>query len=282
MSTHRPFTSYWSGFAGLMRSMYRSCTSGPTFVTPHAIRSLWPTMTHGVPGNEKPRTWNGEPAFLPGWASVAVHARSISYQIEGIWMPRCGSLARIGLPLAVRDPAMTQLLLPMPAPVPKARPAERSKPPTSRVGTPASAAGSSDDLDAAAAPGRPPRSDVGSSSSATMYGMPSWYTPKKSALRSDPIACSRSRAYSSRFMFPPRSWDMILSQVRLFTGVHGSISNSTPCSFSRANSRPRRPGRRSPMYALTPSTYASSTKRVSTLAAAYSSSAKRRNPMVRR
>ena len=37
-------------------------------------------------------------------------------QIDGIPKPRCGSLARIGLPVGVRSPEMTQLLEPTPRP----------------------------------------------------------------------------------------------------------------------------------------------------------------------
>ena len=48
-STHAPLTSYWSGLSGLIFSIYRSITSGPVFVRPQAIRSLWPMTTPGTP-----------------------------------------------------------------------------------------------------------------------------------------------------------------------------------------------------------------------------------------
>ncbi len=44
----------------LIRSMYRSCTSKPRFVTPHEMRSLCPDTTLGAPGMEAPAT------FIPG------------------------------------------------------------------------------------------------------------------------------------------------------------------------------------------------------------------------
>src|SRR3954453_5035057 len=35
------------------------------------------------------------------------------YQIDGIWVDRCGSLASIGAPVAVSDPSTTQLFEPI-------------------------------------------------------------------------------------------------------------------------------------------------------------------------
>ncbi len=67
---------------------------------PQAIRRLWPISTIGTPGKEKPATSN-RPAWSP-----------FSYQTEGMSSWRWVSLASIGLPVAVRLPWTTQLLLP--------------------------------------------------------------------------------------------------------------------------------------------------------------------------
>ena len=82
--------------------------SGPTFVAPHAIRALWPRTTAGAPGKDTPTTSHGQ------LSSTVWQCRPFMIQTDGIPNPRCGSLARIGLPLIVRSPEMTQLFEPMP------------------------------------------------------------------------------------------------------------------------------------------------------------------------
>src|SRR6266508_2254709 len=57
-------------------------------------------MTFGIPGRVAPATER------PG------ASRRARYQTEGVRRPRCGSLARIGRPDFVREPARTQELLP--------------------------------------------------------------------------------------------------------------------------------------------------------------------------
>src|SRR5580698_8970885 len=58
-------------------------------------------ITKGAPGKETPQT------LYPGvWICIW-------YQIEGMFVPRCGSLQRIGRPLSVFLPLTAQLLLPL-------------------------------------------------------------------------------------------------------------------------------------------------------------------------
>ena len=52
-----------------------------------------------------------------GVAESGWQCRAISYQMDGIWMDRCGSLASSGMPVVVRLPAMTQLFEPRPSEV---------------------------------------------------------------------------------------------------------------------------------------------------------------------
>src|SRR5215468_1124099 len=59
--------------------------------------------TPGTPEKVKPSTLYSQVQCRPSW-----------YQIPGIEGDRCGSLARIGLPVLVRLPAMTHELEPMP------------------------------------------------------------------------------------------------------------------------------------------------------------------------
>ena len=75
-------------------------------------------MTPGAPGKDRPRSSKGQSAVRRTVPSSATPCSAISYQIEGIWMPRCMSLASSGLPLAVRLPDTTQLFEPTPEPVP--------------------------------------------------------------------------------------------------------------------------------------------------------------------
>src|SRR3569623_95817 len=85
-----------------MRSMYKSCTSGPVFVNPHAMRSLCPSTTLGMPGSVPPMTFN------PGADKCA------RYQIEGMLKLKCGSFARSGVPVSDKAPDTTQLFEPLP------------------------------------------------------------------------------------------------------------------------------------------------------------------------
>ena len=103
VSTRRGGDSATASF-GSTSSTKRSCTSGSSDVRPQAIRSLCPMTTPGTPGSVAPV------ARRPG---ASIDAR---YQTDGVRRPRCGSLARIGLPLAVREPPSTQELLPRSSP----------------------------------------------------------------------------------------------------------------------------------------------------------------------
>ena len=88
-------------------------------VMPQAIRRFWPITTSGRPGKEKPVT-----SKRPPW-------RPTSYQTDGIWSPRWVSLARIGLPVFVRAPPITQLLLAHAGPPPGIPGRARVETPTS-------------------------------------------------------------------------------------------------------------------------------------------------------
>ena len=68
--------------------------------------------TPGRPEKEKPETSNGH------WALTVRQCSPIWYQMPGMPVPRCGSLASSGLPVLVRLPATTQELEPMPSPRP--------------------------------------------------------------------------------------------------------------------------------------------------------------------
>ena len=81
-------------------------------VSPQAIRLLWPITTPGIPAKPKPATSNGQAA------DGLVQCRPTWVQTPGIETLRCGSLARMGRPLAVRSPLTTQELEPMPSPPP--------------------------------------------------------------------------------------------------------------------------------------------------------------------
>jgi hypothetical protein len=79
-------------------------------VKPHEILPLWPMITPGTPEKVTPATSNGHAVL------TVLQCRPIWYQMEGIRGPRCGSLASSGLPVADREPAMTQELEPIPLP----------------------------------------------------------------------------------------------------------------------------------------------------------------------
>src|SRR6266480_3650317 len=101
-------------------SRKRSSVSGLTFVAPHAIRALWPSTTPGAPGKETPATSKGQASDT--WLQCS----PFMIQTDGIAKPRCGSLARIGLPLCVLSRETTQLF--DPTPLLPTSPAPRSKP----------------------------------------------------------------------------------------------------------------------------------------------------------
>src|SRR5258707_13682122 len=63
---------------------------------PHAMRSLWPIITHGIPAMETPET------LSPGALRWTI------YQVDGTFQSRWGSFASRGLPLAVCAPEMAQ------------------------------------------------------------------------------------------------------------------------------------------------------------------------------
>ena len=62
------------------------------------MRPLWPTTRKGAPGAVAPTSWK---------SGVSIRTR---YQTPGAFSERCGSLARIGLPLAVWPPLIAQAL----------------------------------------------------------------------------------------------------------------------------------------------------------------------------
>ena len=98
-----------TGSSGSTVSMNRSCTSVSAVVRPQAIESFWPRTKTGAPGIVAPLT---DPS------GVTMRAR---YQRIGALRSRCGSLARIGLPVSVRDPAITHSFdAPRPIPVKRA------------------------------------------------------------------------------------------------------------------------------------------------------------------
>ena len=81
------------------RSRYRSATSGPRFVKPHAMRVVLPDDDAGqarerVPGDVEVACLGTSTQCSPIWV-----------QIDGIAGPRCGSLASNGRPDSVRAPA---------------------------------------------------------------------------------------------------------------------------------------------------------------------------------
>ena len=87
-------------------------TSGPRLVKPQAMSALWPMMTPGTPENVKPDVSSVQSAVR------ARQCRPICIQMPGWLMPRWGSLARIGLPVALCSPSTTHELLPIPRPLP--------------------------------------------------------------------------------------------------------------------------------------------------------------------
>src|SRR5512141_495929 len=100
--------------------MTRSWTSGSTLVAPHAIRALCPSTTPGTPGKETPATSYGQAV------STTRQCRPFMYQIDGIEIPRCGSLASSAPPVTDIEGATTQLF--DPTPWSDARPSASSRP----------------------------------------------------------------------------------------------------------------------------------------------------------
>src|SRR5665213_1502185 len=98
--SHLPSTRYSSWLSSLNVILNQSRTSRPPLVTPHAIESLNPLITQGAPGSVAPYT------FMVG------DTRCISYQIEGRFSSRCGSLQSRGLPDLVLLPDTAQLFDP--------------------------------------------------------------------------------------------------------------------------------------------------------------------------
>ena len=113
-----------------------------TLVSPQAMKRLRPIAMAGAPGSVAPMT------------SKSPAERCARYQSEGIWAPRCGSLASSGLPEAVIVPSTTQLFDP-------------SAPP--RPGSRADAKAS--DHDAAVDPGGPARAAVTPACLEPIHGM---------------------------------------------------------------------------------------------------------------
>ena len=77
-------------------------------MAPQAIRALCPRTTPGTPGKETPATSYGQAA------PTVRQCSPFMYQIDGIEMPRWGSLASSAPPLTERDGATTQLFEPIP------------------------------------------------------------------------------------------------------------------------------------------------------------------------
>src|SRR5688572_8184255 len=67
------------------------------------MSALWPITMPGMPEKLNPATLNSHVQCSPSW-----------YQMLGIEAERWGSLASIGLPVAVCSPAITHELEPMP------------------------------------------------------------------------------------------------------------------------------------------------------------------------
>src|SRR5271154_5084049 len=89
---------YLLGSVGSIVSMNRFCVSVSADVKPQAMRSFCPSSTIGAPGMVPPFN---DPL------GVTMRAR---YQRIGAPRSRCGSLARIGLPVVVRAPEIAHSL----------------------------------------------------------------------------------------------------------------------------------------------------------------------------
>jgi hypothetical protein len=70
------------------------------------MSALWPRTIPGTPGNDTPVTSYGHPS------AILRQCNPFMNQIDGIPMPRCGSLARSAPPDSVNDGARTQLFDP--------------------------------------------------------------------------------------------------------------------------------------------------------------------------
>src|SRR6476660_894828 len=117
---------YLAGSDGSTFAATRSWTSGPTFVAPHAMWAFCPSTTPGTPGKLPPATSYGHAS------STTAQCSPFTYQMDGIEIPRCGSLARSAPPVADICGATTQSFEPRPRsdamPSPLSRPAIRSAP----------------------------------------------------------------------------------------------------------------------------------------------------------
>src|SRR5580704_13311786 len=97
---------YFDELVGSTVSTKRSWTFESAVVSPQAIESFWPSTKTGAPGKVAPLT---DPS------GVTTRAK---YHRIGALRSRCGSLARIGFPVSVRDPPTTHSFdAPLPIPV---------------------------------------------------------------------------------------------------------------------------------------------------------------------
>jgi len=87
-------------------------TSGPRLVKPQATSALWPMITPGTPEKVKPEVSRVHASV------ISRQCRPICIQIPGWLIPRCGSLASSGMPVALCSPSTTHELLPIPRPEP--------------------------------------------------------------------------------------------------------------------------------------------------------------------
>src|SRR5262245_40954997 len=98
-------------------------------------------ITPGTPENVNPSTLYSHVQCKPIW-----------YQMPGIVGLRCGSLARIGAPLAVSRPLITHELEPMPWPVPSMTGSSPRPSATALIASAASVAGAAEPGTVAGAP----------------------------------------------------------------------------------------------------------------------------------
>ena len=205
--------------------------------------------------------------------------------MPGIDGARCGSLARIGLPVEVREPASTQEFEPMPLPAVPRRDGSAASPARTassagRARGNASAAGALGP-DATNAPAATvPDDTIGALRS---YGYGGYSCPIWS--RVSPSASSVARSISS-VMLPRRSHAIALSQERLSTGVHFSMRyplfRKPRIVYSRLTAPLASPSPCWRSHSLTPSAYADRYSRVCGASRSHSRSATRRQPSVRR
>src|SRR2546423_3699139 len=172
------------------------------------MRALCPMTTPGSPENVNPSTFHPH-----------VQCRPIWYQMPGMDGDRCGSLARIGLPVAVWVPDTTQLFDPISGRSSEANAATRTAVPLSTMG------------------------------GWSAYGYSGYRSSIRCRVR--PAASNPARVISST-MLPRRSHAIALSQARLSTGSHGAIRYPPLDSPSTAYSRLASAPEWSRSHALTP------------------------------